>query len=79
MIVLCSVQNFGYFGLMIWLPNYLSTRFGFGLTQSAVWTMVTIGGMMIGIFAFGHLADRFGRRPTFLVYMIMSAVMVVVY
>ena len=35
MIILCSVQNFGYYGVMIWLPNYLSTRFGFGLTQSA--------------------------------------------
>ena len=39
MVILCSVQNFGYYGVMIWLPNYLSTRFGFGLTQSAVWTV----------------------------------------
>ena len=30
---------------MIWLPNYLSTRFGYGLTQSALWTSVTIAGM----------------------------------
>ena len=28
MVILCSVQNFGYYGVMIWLPNYLSTRFG---------------------------------------------------
>jgi hypothetical protein len=38
MIILCSVQNFGYYGVMIWLPSYLSTRFGFALTQSATWT-----------------------------------------
>src|SRR5260370_509059 len=38
MFILCSVQNFGYYGVMIWLPSYLSTRFGFGLTQSALWT-----------------------------------------
>src|SRR5712671_1208246 len=25
MVILCSVQNFGYYGVMIWLPNYLST------------------------------------------------------
>src|SRR6516164_8809585 len=50
MIILCSVQNFGYYGIMIWLPNYLSTRFGFALTQSAVWTTVTIAGMAVGIF-----------------------------
>src|SRR5262249_55263360 len=28
MLVLCSVQNFGYYGLMIWLPSYLSSRLG---------------------------------------------------
>jgi benzoate transport len=79
MIVLCSVQNFGYYGVMIWLPNYLSTRFGYGLTQSAVWIAVTILGMAIGIYAFGHIADRVGRRPAFLSYMLGAAVMVVVY
>jgi benzoate transport len=79
MIVLCSVQNFGYYGVMIWLPNYLSSRFGFALTQSAVWTSVTIAGMAFGIFAFGHLADRLGRRPTFFAYMFGAAIMVVVY
>ena len=65
MIILCSVQNFGYYGVMIWLPSYLSTRFGFALTQSAVWTTVTIAGMAVGIFMFGHIADRIGRRPAF--------------
>lgn len=79
MIILCSVQNFGYYGVMIWLPNYLSGKFGFGLTQSALWTAVTIAGMALGIFAFGHFADRVGRRPAFLTYMIGAAVMVVVY
>ncbi|NKK56226.1 MFS transporter [Rhizobium leguminosarum bv. viciae] len=77
--VLCSVQNFGYYGVMIWLPNYLATRFGFALTQSAVWISVTIGGMALGIFLFGHIADRIGRRPAFLTYMLGAAVMVVVY
>jgi len=79
MVVLCSVQNFGYYGVMIWLPNYLASRFGFALTQSAVWTAVTIVGMAIGIFAFGEIADRIGRRPAFCAYMLGSAVMVVVY
>lgn len=79
MVVLCSVQNFGYYGVMIWLPNYLATRFGFALTQSALWTAVTIGGMALGIFAFGHIADRIGRRPAFFGYMLGAAAMVVLY
>ncbi len=79
MIILCSVQNFGYYGIMIWLPTYLSTRFGYGLTQSSVWTAVTIAGMGLGIFLFGHIADRVGRRPAFFGYMLGAAIMVVVY
>lgn len=79
MAILCSVQNFGYYGVMIWLPNYLATRFGFALTQSAIWTTVTIAGMALGIFMFGHIADRIGRRPAFFGYMFMAAVMVVIY
>nr|WP_294501627.1 MFS transporter [uncultured Rhodopila sp.] len=79
MVVLCSVQNFGYYGVMIWLPNYLSTRFHFGLTQSAAWTAVTVLGMAIGITAFGQAADRLGRKPAFAAWMLGAGVMVVVY
>src|SRR5271156_2579376 len=79
MVILCSVQNFGYYGVMIWLPSYLSSRFGFALTQSAVWTSVTIAGMAVGIYCFGNIADRIGRRPAFFGYMLGSAIMVVIY
>ena len=79
MVILCSVQNFGYYGVMIWLPNYLTTRLHFGLTRTAAWTAVTILGMGVGIWVFGVLADRIGRRPSFLGYMLGAAVMVVVY
>jgi len=79
MAILCSVQNFGYYGVMIWLPNYLSTRFGLALTQTAVWTTATIAGMAIGIFVFGQVADRVGRRAAFFIYMTGAAVMVLVY
>jgi benzoate transport len=79
MVILCSVQNFGYYGVMIWLPNYLSARFGFAMTQSALWTCVTVAGMALGIFLFGHIADRIGRRTAFLGYMSGAALMVLVY
>jgi MFS family permease len=79
MVILCGVQNFGYYGVMIWLPSYLSSRFGFGLTQSATWTVVTILGMAAGIYGFGHAADRVGRKPAFLTWMFGAAIMVVVY
>jgi benzoate transport len=77
--ILCSVQNFGYYGLMIWLPSYLSKTFGYSLTRSGLWTSVTVLGMAFGIWLFGVAADRFGRKPTFLIYQIGAVVMVFVY
>ena len=79
MFILCSVQNFGYYGIMIWLPSYLAKQFGFGLTQSATWTAVTILGMAFGIWLFGQLADRFGRRPILFLYQAGAAISVVAY
>src|SRR5205085_7805991 len=79
MFVLCSVQNFGYYGLMIWLPSYLSTRFGYTLTQSALWTAVTVLGMAFGIWVFGVFADKVGRRPALFTFQAGAAIMVLVY
>ncbi|CAB3767270.1 MFS transporter [Paraburkholderia humisilvae] len=78
-VILCSVQNFGYYGIMIWLPTYLARTLGFGLTKSALWTSVTIVGMMVGVYLFGQLADRIGRKPTFVLFQAGAVVMVIIY
>ncbi|WP_287497734.1 MFS transporter [Pandoraea sp. CB10b_02] len=78
-VILCSVQNFGYYGIMIWLPTFLSQKLGFSLTKSGLWTAATVLGMMFGVWAFGQLADRIGRRPTFLLYQAGAVVMVIAY
>ncbi len=78
-IVLTSVQNFGYYGIMIWMPSFLSKQMGFSLTKSSMWTAVTIVGMSIGIWVFGQLADRIGRKPTFLLFQVGSVISVLTY
>jgi MFS family permease len=78
-ITLCCVQQVGYYGLMTWLPFYLTVRHGLTLTQSSLWTSVTVIGMSSGIWMFGQLADRVGRRPAFLLFQCCAAVMVVIY
>ncbi|VTU42651.1 Putative niacin/nicotinamide transporter NaiP (plasmid) [Variovorax sp. RA8] len=77
--ILCAVQNFGYYGIMIWMPSFLASKLGFSLTKSAMWTSVTILGMMAGIFVFGQLADRIGRRPSFLLFQAGAVAMVLTY
>lgn len=77
--ILCSVQNFGYYGLMIWMPTYLSQQFGFSLTKSGLWTAVTVVGMMLGIGLFGFLADRYARWKIFILYQLGALAMVILY
>ena len=79
MIVLTSVQNFGYYGIMIWMPSFLSKQLGFNLTKSSLWTAVTVLGMMAGIWVFGQLADRIGRKPSFILFQVGSVVMLLTY
>ncbi|WP_206603760.1 MFS transporter [Bifidobacterium callitrichidarum] len=78
-IILCTVQNCGYFGIMTWLPSYLNTELNLSLTSTGIWTAVTVLGMMLGISVFGFLADHLGRRPAFWIFQIGAAIMVVVY
>ena len=78
-LILTSVQNFGYYGLMVWMPSYLSKQFGMSLQKSGLWTAATVIGMTFGIWLFGQLSDRFGRWKVFLLYQAGAAIMVVVY
>jgi MFS family permease len=77
--ILCAVQNFAYYGLMVWLPSYLSKGLGLSLTKSGLWTGVTVMGMACGIWTCGQLADRIGRKPAFLLFQVGAVLMVFLY
>jgi MFS family permease len=78
-VMLSSVQNCGYLSMMTWIPTYLATSLGFDLTKSAEWTSVTILGMCFGIWVFGQLADRIGRKPMFILFQVGAMIMIFVY
>ncbi|WP_028937028.1 MFS transporter [Pseudonocardia spinosispora] len=64
-VIICSIQNFGYYGIITWMPTYLSQQIGLSVTKSSAWTGITVAGMIIGVMVFGYLADRIGRRKIF--------------
>ncbi|HWR41935.1 MFS transporter [Sporomusa sp.] len=77
--VMTSVQNMGYYGIMVWLPTILMQKHGLTLTKTSAWMIATVIGMMLGIMVFGYVADKVGRRPAYITFQIMSAVCVWIY
>jgi MFS-type transporter involved in bile tolerance (Atg22 family) len=81
---MCGCLLFGYWGLFTWIPTYLATpveRGGAGLSivKSSAWIVPMQMGAFCGYVLFGFLADRFGRRPAFLWFVISTAALVPVY
>lgn len=77
--VMTSVQNFGYYGIMVWLPMILLKEHGLTTNSMAGWMIVTVIGMIAGISVFGYLSDALGRKKPYLLFYVCSAVMVYVY
>ncbi len=79
LIIATSVQNFGFYGIMTWMPTMLAVEMGYDFTSTTVWTVVTIIGMLLGIVVFGVLADKLGRKPSYLIYLFAAAIIIWIY
>jgi MFS family permease len=82
--VLATCVLFAYWGLFTWIPGFLSAstaKGGAGLT--IVQTSGFVVPMQLGAFAgyvcFGLLADKLGRRPAFVCYVLAAAILTPVY
>ena len=58
----------------IWLPTYLVQGRGLTLGQVAALLLMDQIGSLFGYVAFGQLADRWGRRPSFTLFSVLKAV-----
>jgi MFS family permease len=81
---LATVLLFAYWGLFTWMPAFLAGPVeaggaGLGLTRSAGWIIAMQVGAFCGYNLFGVIADRIGRRPTFLIFVGGAAVIVPAY
>lgn len=79
LILICSVQNFGYFGIMSWMPTMLAQQHHYTIGGTVYWTISTITGMVLGILIFGILADKWGRKPAYIIFQICAALIVWIY
>jgi MFS family permease len=58
----------GYYAVMTWLPTFLRTERKLSVLDSSGYLAVSIIGAFSGYLSGGFLADRIGRRLTFLVF-----------
>ncbi len=83
--ILLTLMNaatmFAWWGLNLWVPSYLSlpsTQGGVGLsTETMAFFVVAMQvGMWFGYVTFGFVSDAFGRRPTYVTYLVLAAILV---
>ena len=86
--LLATVMNacamFGYWGLFTWIPGYLALPEkdggrGLGIIVSLWWVMFMGPGKWLGYTLFGFAADKYGRRISYVVYLVIAAALVPVF
>ena len=83
-VLLGSATQFAYWGIFFWLPAFLSRPIdqggaGMGIVGSLGWLIPVQIGAYLGYLTFGFIADRLGRRPTFVLFMLCAATLVPIY
>ena len=79
-----AATMFAWWGLNLWVPSYLSLppeQGGIGLTTTtmAAFVVAMQVGMWFGYVTFGFIGDAFGRKPTYVAYLLIAAVLVWAY
>lgn len=79
-----AATMFAWWGLNLWIPGFLSlppARGGLGYSTEVMTTFVIVMqiGMWFGYVTFGFVSDRFGRKPTYVAYLSIAALLVLLY
>jgi MFS family permease len=83
-ILLGTAVQFAYWGIFFWLPAFLARPVsqggaGMGVVGSLAWIIPVQIGAYLGYLTFGFIADRLGRRRTFILFMVAAALLVPIY
>ncbi len=79
-----AATMFAWWGLNLWVPSYLSLpveQGGIGLstTTMSMFVIAMQVGMWFGYVTFGFISDTFGRKPTYVSYLVFAAALVWAY
>jgi MFS family permease len=79
-----AATMFAWWGLFTWIPSYLARPAaeggaGLSLVRTSTWIILMQAGMWLGYVSYGFLSDRFGRRRTYVTYLLIAAALVPIY
>jgi MFS family permease len=69
----------GYYAVFTWLPTYLHTQRHLPAVSTGTFLYFVIAGAFVGYVSAGYINDAIGRRKTFALFAICSAILVPVY
>jgi MFS family permease len=71
--ILTGLNMSAYWFAIVWLPRYLQKQRGLSIFGSGWWTLVFVAGSILGYLGFGWVSDRGGRRRSFSVFSVITA------
>jgi MFS family permease len=77
--ILCTGVQGGYYAITTWLPTFLKTERHLSVLNTGGYLLVIIAGSFCGYIAGAYMADRFGRRPNFFIFAILSGLIAWLY
>ncbi|RDK11928.1 MFS transporter [Cupriavidus lacunae] len=69
----------GNYTILTWLPTYLKLTRGLSVSNTGIYLFINICGSFLGYMVSSNLSDKFGRRPTFVVFAMLSTITVLAY
>ena len=83
--LICATMNaatlFAWWGLFTWVPRFLSMPQaeggrGLSIAETSEWIIAMQAGAFLGYIAFGYIADRFGRKYTYIGFLLTASLLV---
>ncbi|TQM83602.1 putative MFS family arabinose efflux permease [Saccharothrix saharensis] len=69
----------GYYTLAGWVPTFLKTERGLSVVGTGGYLALLISGAFAGYLTGGYLTDRLGRKRTFTLFAVLSALLIVLF